>query len=103
MTYYEDKSCSDSRCKFNRKGIAHKISEHVKLETTCIIEYESGKQDRIKKDNIRGLFGLSILIAIFSYLSGLMFVNGEFGVGGVFLFFTLVFTCFFSYVFLKRK
>ena len=103
MTYFEDKSCSDSRCKFNKNGIAHKISEHAKLETARIIEYESGKQGSIKKENILGLFGLSILIAIFAFLSGLMFVNGETGVGVVFLVPTLFFIGIFSYTYSKKK
>ena len=103
MTVFEDKSCDNSRCEFNRKGIAHKFSEHVKLERIWMIEYKSSKEDT-KSKKILGLFGISLLIILFAWLSGLMILNGEMAAGGVFLAPTLIFMAiFFKYLALPKK
>ena len=103
MTIFEDRSCNDSRCEINRKGVAHKISEHAKLERILMIEYKSSKQDT-KSKKILGLFGISLLIILFAWLSGLMILNGEMAAGGVFLAPTLFFMAiFFKYLALPKK
>ena len=103
MTTFEDKSCNDSRCEINRKGVVHKISEHAKLERILMIEYKPLKHES-KSKKILGLFGISLLVILFAWLSGLMILNGEIGVAGVFLVPTLIFMgIFFKYLALPKK
>ena len=101
MTTFEERSCDDSRCEINRKGVAHKISEHAKFERILMIEYKPLKHEP-KSKKILGLFGISLLIILFAYLSGLMFLNGESNAGIIFLLLTIIFTIlFFLYLFKK--
>jgi hypothetical protein len=101
MTTFEDRSCDDSRCEINRKGVAHKISEHAKFERILMIEYKPLKHES-KSKKIFGLFSISLLIIFFGYLSGLMYLNDESNAGIIFLLLTILFTVlFFLYLYKK--
>jgi len=91
--------CNNPKCQMTKMGIYHKNSDHLKFSSQMEIESLVEKNSNIST-KILGLFGISLGITLFSYLSlGL----AGFGqpvpaiiFGGVAILFT---ACFFGYLF----